>query len=210
MCIVQGWVLSVFANHLPEFSVPAGESHLLRSQVAAYKKQIPLMYLIVDANVLALSFTHFSTAPYWLTVFIPAFLVIASLFRMIGWWRVRNDQITDAYAARVLRSTNMFAVVLGCGFVSWALALYPYGDIFAQMHVVFFIGITFVACAFCLMHVRTAAYLLMLVVLVPFTAFFGSSGNPVLIAITLNLIAVSLAISVILQSYYRETPKRWF
>jgi len=184
--------------------VPAGESHLLRSQVAAYKKQIPLMYLIVDANVLALSFTHFSTAPYWLTLIIPTLLVVVSLFRMIGWWRVRNDQITDADAARVLRTTNIFAVVLGCGFVAWALALYPYGDIFVQMHVVFFIGITFVACAFCLMHVRSAAYLLMVVVLVPFTAYFGTSGNPVLIAITLNLIAVSLAISVILQSYYRD------
>ena len=204
MCIVQGWPLSVFANHLPEFSVPPGESHLLRSQVAAYKKQIPLMYLIVDANVLALSFTHFLTAPYWLTLLIPALLVVASLFRMVGWWRVRNDQITDAYAARVLRSTNIFAVILGCGFGSWALALYPYGDVFAQMHVVFFVGITFVACAFCLMHVRSAAYLLMVVVLVPFTAFFGTSGNPVLVAITLNLIAVSLAISVILQSYYRD------
>jgi diguanylate cyclase (GGDEF)-like protein len=33
---------------------------------------------------------------------------------------------------------------------------------------------------------------------------FGISGNPVLIAISLNLIAVSLAISVILQSYYRD------
>ncbi|NJM51883.1 MAG: hypothetical protein HC843_14280 [Sphingomonadales bacterium] len=130
--------MSLFANHLPEFSVPPGESHLLRSQVAAYKKQIPLMYLIVDANVLALSFTHFLTAPYWLTLLIPALLVVASLFRMVGWWRVRNDQITDAYAAQVLRSTNIFAVILGCGFGSWALALYPYGDVFAQMHVVFF------------------------------------------------------------------------
>jgi diguanylate cyclase (GGDEF)-like protein len=189
---------------LQELALPPGESHLLRSQMVAYKKQIPLMYLIVDANVLALSFTHFRSAPHWLTLIIPALLVAASLFRMVGWWRMRHDQITDADAARVLRTTNIFAVVLGGGFVSWALALYPYGDIFAQMHVVFFVGITFVACAFCLMHVRTAAYLLMLVVLVPFTAFFGTSGNPVLIAITLNLIAVSLAISVILQSYYRD------
>jgi diguanylate cyclase (GGDEF)-like protein len=192
------------AKNLQDMAAPPGESHLLRSQVAAYKKQIPLMYLIVDANVLALSFTHFSTAPYWLTIFIPAFLVTASLFRMIGWWRVRNDAVTDSEAARALRSTNIFAVVLGGAFVTWALMLYKYGDVFAQMHVVFFIGITFVACAFCLMHVRSAAYLLMLVVLVPFTAFFGSTGNPVLIAITLNLIAVSLAISVILQTYYRD------
>ncbi|MEK6638217.1 MAG: EAL domain-containing protein [Pseudomonadota bacterium] len=185
-------------------AAPPGESHLLRSQVAAYKKQIPLMYLIVDANMFALSFTHFFTAPYWLTIFIPALLVIASLFRMIGWWRVRNDAVSDAEAIRALRSTNIFAVALGGSFVTWAFLLYPYGDVFAQMHVVFFIGITFVACAFCLMHVRSAAYLLMLVVLVPFTAFFGTSGNPVLIAIALNLIAVSLAISVILQTYYRD------
>jgi diguanylate cyclase (GGDEF)-like protein len=197
-------VLLSLAKNLQDMAAPPGESHLLRSQVAAYKKQIPLMYLIVDANVLALSVTHFSTAPFWLTVLIPALLVTASLFRMIGWWRVRNDAVTDAEATRALRSTNIFAVVLGGAFVTWSLLLYPYGDVFAQMHVVFFIGITFVACAFCLMHVRSAAYLLMLVVLVPFTAFFGTSGNPVLIAITLNLIAVSLAISVILQTYYRD------
>jgi diguanylate cyclase (GGDEF)-like protein len=204
VCIVQGRPLSVFANHLQGLALPSGESHLLRSQMAAYKKQIPLMYLIVDANVLALSFTHFRSAPHWLTLIIPALLLVASLFRMVGWWRMRHDQITDSDAARVLRTTNIFAVVLGGGFVTWALALYPYGDIFAQMHVVFFVGITFVACAFCLMHVRSAAYLLMFVVLVPFTAFFGASGNPVLVAITLNLIAVSLAISVILQSHYRD------
>ncbi len=197
-------MLLSLAKNLQDMAAPPGESHLLRSQVAAYKKQIPLMYLIVDANVLALSFTHFFTAPYWLTLFIPAFLVTASLFRMIGWWRVRNDAVTDAEAVSALRSTNIFAVVLGGAFVTWAFLLYPYGDVFAQMHVVFFIGITFVACAFCLMHVRSAAYLLMLVVLVPFTAFFGMSGNPVLIAIALNLIAVSLAISMILQTYYRD------
>jgi diguanylate cyclase (GGDEF)-like protein len=191
-------------KNLQDMVAPPGESHLLRSQVAAYKKQIPLMYLIVDANVIALSFTHFLTAPYWLTVVVPVVLIIASLFRMIGWWRVRNDAVTDVKATRALRSTNIFAVVLGGAFVTWALMLYPYGDVFAQMHVVFFVGITFVACAFCLMHVRSAAYLLMLVVLVPFTAFFGMSGNPVLTAITLNLIAVSLVISVVLQTYYRD------
>lgn len=181
-----------------------GELDLLRSQVAAYKKQIPLMYMIVDANVCALSITHFFTSPYWLTVLVPAVLVLASVLRMIGWWRIRNDEVSEADAARALRSTNIFAIVLGGAFVSWALLLYPYGDVYAQMHVVFFIGITFVACAFCLMHVRSAAYLLMLVVLIPFTAFFGLSSNPVLIAIALNLIAVSLAISVILQTYYRD------
>jgi diguanylate cyclase (GGDEF)-like protein len=200
----QGCALLSFAKNLQDMAAPPGESHLLRSQVAAYKKQIPLMYLIVDANVIALSFTHFLKAPFWLTILVPAALITSSLFRMIGWWRVRNDAVSDAQAIRVLRNTNIFAVVLGGAFVSWALMLYPFGDVFAQMHVVFFIGITFVACAFCLMHVRSAAYLLMLIVIVPFTAFFGTSGNPVLIAITLNLIAVSLAISVILQTYYRD------
>ena len=202
--VVQGCALSSFTKNLLKNVVPPSESHLLRSQVAAFKKQVPLMYLIVDANVLALSFTHFSTAPYWLTVGIPALLMAASVLRMIGWWRVRNEVITDQSALKVLRSTNIFAVVLGSGFVTWSLMLYPYGDVFAQMHIVFFVGITFVACAFCLMHVRSAAYLLMLVVLVPFTAFFGFTGNVVLMAISLNLIAVSLAISVILQGYYRD------
>jgi diguanylate cyclase (GGDEF)-like protein len=200
----QGWALFSFTKNLQDVVSSPDESHLLRSQVAAYKKQIPLMYMIVDANVIALSFTHFSTAPHWLTIFVPAVLVLASMLRMVGWWHMRNDVVSDAQAIRALRSTNIFALVLGSAFVTWALMLYPYGDVYAQMHVVFFIGITFVACAFCLMHVRSAAYLLMGVVLVPFTAFFGLSDNPVLVAIALNLIAVSLAISVILQTYYRD------
>ncbi len=204
MSIEQGWALLSVAKRLQDMVSSSGDSDLLRSQVAAYKKQIPLMYMIVDANVLALSFTHFLTAPYWLTVIIPAALVMASALRMVAWWRMRNDEMNDAQAAKALQNTNIFAVVLGAAFVTWALLLYPYGDVYAQMHVVFFVGITFVACAFCLMHVRSAAYLLMTVVLIPFTVFFGLSGNPVLNAIALNLIAVSLAISVILQTYYRD------
>lgn len=192
------------AKNIRTQDAPISGDNLLRAQVSAFKNQVPLLYLIVNANVIALSATHFLSAPSWLTIGIPLLLGLISLFRMIAWWRVRKDAITNESAIRVLRGTNVFAVILGCGFVTWSLLLYGYGDVHAKMHVVFFIGITFVACAFCLMHLRSAAFLLMGVVLIPFSLFFGFSGNWVLVAITLNLIAVSSAIAVILHGHYRD------
>ena len=63
------------------------------------------------------------------------------------------------------RDRSVPAGALGAGFTLWAFSLFPYGDAFAQSHVVFYMAITAIGCVFCLMHMRAAAFLLIAFVL---------------------------------------------
>jgi diguanylate cyclase (GGDEF)-like protein len=186
------------------FTIESGNPELVQAQLAAFTKQIPLLYFILVTNTLALTVTHFSAAPLYLTVFIPSMLYAISVFRLIEWWRGRSRIYTDAEAVARIRSTFRLAAVLGAGFCSWALSLYSYGDAFQQSHIAFYMANTVIGCIFCLMHVRAAALLLTGIVIVPFTIFFASSGNPVFIALSLNVVLVCGSMTYILFTYYRD------
>lgn len=186
------------------FSVDQNNSKLLQAQLAAFSKQIPLLYFMLLTNTVALTITHFSSAPPLLTVYFPSVLYVACILRIIGWWRTRKLVVSDAAAAKRLRSTIVLTGILGIGFTGWAISLFPYGNTYAQVHVAFYMGITVVGCIFCLTHLRPAALLLTAVVLVPFTLFFGSTGNPVFIAITVNVVFVSVALIIVVSTQYRD------
>lgn len=186
------------------FSVDQNNSKLLQAQLAAFSKQIPLLYFMLLTNTVALTITHFSSAPLLLTVYFPSLLYIACILRIVSWWRTRKLVFSDAAAAKRLRSTIVLTGVLGLGFTSWSISLFPYGNAYAQVHVAFYMGITVVGCIFCLTHLRPAAMLLTAVVLVPFALFFGSTGNPVFLAITVNVVFVCVALIIVVSTQYRD------
>jgi predicted signal transduction protein with EAL and GGDEF domain len=64
-----------------------------------------------------------------------------------------------------LNSTVYLSAALGLAFMVWGLSLYPYGNIYSQSHVVFYMALTMIACVFCLMHLRAAAFVLALIVI---------------------------------------------
>jgi signal transduction histidine kinase len=170
----------------------------MRAQLAAFTKQIPLLYFIVCVNAAALALGFHGAAPAWLTVGVPAGLVSVCAMRLVIWVRTRRRVLPDAAVARRLRGTVLFAGLLGCLFLSWGLTLFAYGDHRAQDHVVFFVGITVVSCIFCLMHLRPAALLLTGVVIVPFTLFLLATGDATLVLIGINLGLVALAMVYVL------------
>lgn len=186
-------------------SAPAAE--LLRAQVQAFARQVPLMYLLVLVNTFALAATHWRIAPIGLTLGFPGVLAAISIVRLAIWWRAKDRELDDASARRMLRQTLVFAGVLGCGFTFWSFSLFPYGDAFAQAHVMFYMAITSIGCVFCLMHMRAAAFLLTALVVGPIAVFLIASGNPVLKAIGLNLSLVALTMIVILLIAYRDFAK---
>jgi diguanylate cyclase (GGDEF)-like protein len=186
------------------FKTPAPTAELLRAQVQAFARQVPLMYIMVLVNTIALASTHWHIAPLRLTLGFPGLLAVISIARLVIWWRARRRVIDDVRAQRMLRQTLVFAGVLGCGFTFWSFSLFPYGDAFAQAHVMFYMAITSIGCVFCLMHMRAAAFLLTALVVGPITVFLISSGNPVLTAIGLNLSLVALTMIVILLIAYRD------
>lgn len=187
-----------------QFSLSGENPELLLAQAKAFSGQIPLLYFILLANAAILSYTHYETAPDYLTVYLPLGLATVCVARIVSWWLSRKRQLTVQKAKRLLIATTPLAGILGICFASWALALFPYGDPLQQAHIFFFMSLTVIGCIFCLMHLRPAAFVLAGVVVIPMAVFFGASGQPVFVAITINIILVTLAMIAILIRNYRE------
>ena len=180
------------------FRIDAENHELMGAQLAAFSRQVPLLYFILSVNSVALAFTHLGIAPPSLTIAFPGVLVGACAIRCLIWLRRRDRVVEPKAAARTLRATVVLGGVLGFAFLAWALSLFPYGDTSRHGHILFFVGITVVSCIFCLMHVRPAALTLTATVIAPFVVFLLASGDVVHVAIGLNLFLVTVAMIYIL------------
>ena len=186
------------------FTIASVEPDVMVPQVVAFAKQAPLLYTILNANVIALAYTHFDTAPFFLTTIVPAALVTISVARVVVWLFIKPRTLTTAQARQRLVSIMWLTVVLGLFFTTWALSLYSYGGAYARTHVAFFMSITVIGCIFCLMHIRPAALILTALVATPFILRFTTTGEPVLTAIALNFSLVIIIMLYILFVYYRD------
>ncbi|WP_193336483.1 putative bifunctional diguanylate cyclase/phosphodiesterase [Devosia beringensis] len=185
------------------FAVP-DDPDLVLAQARALSRQVPLMYVTVVVNTLILGATHIGTAPDALTLYVPAILTVSSVLRILHWWQARGALQDLARARQSLRQMMRVMPVLSLGFTLWTIGLLPYGDPYQQSQVVFFCGITTIACMFCLMHVRAAALTMGGLTLFPFIIVMLTMGNVVLTAIALNLVAVVAAMLIILLGNYRD------
>lgn len=184
-------------------SLPQDNPRLLRAQYVALSRQLPLMYLILLINSWALAYTHMDTAPRWLVVYIPLLLTLICAGRAGLWLRARQRWPSDKQVLRSLTRTNHLVAPISAGFTLWALALFPYGDAYAQSHVAFYMGITVIGVIFSMMHLRPAAQTTALIVNLVFVVFFASTGQSTFIATALNVLLVSVAMLVILNNHYR-------
>jgi diguanylate cyclase (GGDEF)-like protein len=186
------------------FTVEKGNPALVQAQLRAFSKQIPLLYVILLANTAFVSATHYSLAPFFLTVELPSCFALLAIARLIGWWRMRHVKPSADDAASRLNSTVYLSAALGLAFMVWGLSLYPYGNVYTQSHVVFYMALTMIACVFCLMHLRAAAFVLALIVMIPFVVFFGLQGQVVLTAIAANMALVTGVMLFILSTHYSD------
>jgi len=186
------------------FQVDRDNPTLVLAQLRAFSKQIPLLYAILIANTAFVSLTHFKVAPFYLTVLLPGFFCCIAAIRLYGWWLMRGSKPTVEQAARRLTSTVFLAAGLGIGFSVWGFALFPYGDVYARSHVIFYMALTMIACVFSLMNLRAAAYVLSCVVIVPFLIFFSMQGHMVLTAIAANMALVTAVMLFILTTHSRD------
>lgn len=184
----------------------AANAALMRSQFEAFSRQLPLLYFTLMANSVAVAFTHAQSAPASLSKVIPSLLCASCLLRLCIWARRRSlkTALTDAQIAVRMSNTVVLVVLFGVAFTTWGLSLYPYGGPYERAHVAFYMAISVIACIFCLMHMRIAALLLTAVVLGPFVIFFLSTANPVLVAIAINVLFVTVAMVKVLLTYYRD------
>lgn len=160
------------------------------------------MYFILVANTWALAATHMSVAPAWLTIGIPGALTVASALRVVYWLRFINVDPPADVALETLKRTNTLACVISIVFTAWSFMLLPYGDAFTQSHVAFYMAITVIACIFCLMHLRSAAFVVTIIVNGAFIAFFATSAQPTFLAIAVNMLLVSVGMLTMLCINY--------
>src|SRR5690606_6095536 len=157
-------------------------------QWRALSRQIPLLYAMLLANTLIVAITHVSVAPVMLTIYVPAALTVLCVLRVAMWWGARGKTVSPEKARRDLRNMIWAGAILAIGFTAWSRSLFPYDDAYLQSRIWFYMSITSIGCMFCLMHVRTAAMVVGVCVLLPFVTFFASTGQPAFMAIAINLV----------------------
>ncbi len=195
---------SLLAAAVRLFRVPADNPDLMRAQFGAFSKQVPLLYFILMSNTIAVAYTYVNVAPDWLTMIVPGVLTVLAGLRGYWWLRQRHLVRSDADILRNLRATNWLTLPIGAGFTAWSFALYPYGDPFAKSQVAFYMAVTVIGCIFSLMHLRSAALIVTLIVDVPYVLFFFATGEPTLKATAVNNLLVSGAMVTVLFIYYRD------
>lgn len=183
------------------------EDGLIVAQYNELHRQIPLLYAVLSVNAVAVSFTHWNSAPVWMTVWVPLVLVSVSLFRL-GAWIVRPRQVADQREAlKRLRRTTALSVVIALAYISWSLALYEYGGAEERAHVALFIATTVIGCIFCLMHLPQAALAVTVVVMTPYLAFQLGRGGAVHAAIAFNILLVNLLLIRVLMNSFGSFRK---
>ncbi|WP_044319513.1 putative bifunctional diguanylate cyclase/phosphodiesterase [Pseudomonas amygdali] len=186
-------------------SVPSDNPRLLQAQYIALSRQLPLMYFVLLVNTWALAFTHWATAPMWLTLLVPTVLTIGCGIRARKWLLTVNQ--TPPASSKILatlRGTNRLVGIISAAFAAWSLSMYPYGDAYTQAQVAFFMGITVIVCIFCMMHLQSAALITAVIVNTAFVIFFASTHNITFIATAASIVLVSIGMLIILRHQYRD------
>ncbi|WP_117190069.1 diguanylate cyclase domain-containing protein, partial [Pseudomonas coronafaciens] len=186
-------------------SVPSDNPRLLQAQYIALSRQLPLMYFVLLVNTWALAFTHWATAPMWLTLLVPTVLTIGCGIRARKWLlTVNKTPPASSKILATLRGTNRLVGIISAAFAAWSLSMYPYGDAYTQAQVAFFMGITVIVCIFCMMHLQSAALITAVIVNTAFVIFFASTHNITFIATAASIVLVSIGMLIILRHQYRD------
>ena len=185
------------------FSIDRTHPELSVAQVGALARQVPLLHAILCLDAVAVAYTHYGIAPDWLTLGPLALLLTVCAHRLLRWSRPLGLRVEADEAVGRLRETNRLAAILGSGFSGWAVLLTRYGDVGTNMHVLFFLTITMIACIFCLMHLRSAALIIGLIA-VPLAVYFMMHDQTVIRATAVNYAGV-VAVMIFMQSVcYRD------
>lgn len=192
-------------KHIREFvDIPHDKPELLKAQGQAFSRQLPFMYLMLLFNSWALAFTFIGIAPDALAIYCPILLTVICAVRMLIWWRTMRGELSLDKSARVLKIAARISIGIAFLFSLWSVCLFPYGDVYAQSHVAFFMAISVMCSIFCMMHLRLAAMSVAVIVNVAIIGLFGFSGHVPFVMIVLNTLCVSITMLAILVIYYRD------
>ena len=185
-------------------SVEIDKPDLLRAQINALSRMIPLLYFILLVNAWVLAYTYYGKAPNWLSLHVALLLSAGCAVRLVQWWRKRGVALTPQQAAHELKRTNRIAAVLGVAVSIWGITLFSYGDAYAQANVGTFLMTAMLSSMICLIHSRSAAIIVAVTVSIPFAIFFAMTGVTAFVGTAINVVMVTGAIIVVILIQYRD------
>lgn len=179
------------------------EPDIVIAQYGELKRQVPLLYTLLVLNACAVTYTHYSFAPFWATIGFLGALISTCCWRIFRWLRAPDTgEISVELARAQLVSTTVLAGVLGAIFLVWSLLMNEYGGIEQHGHVALFIAATVIGCIFCLSHLPSAAMLVTAVVTLPYLVYYLWRGDPVFVAMALNIALVTgVMVRVLLNGF---------
>lgn len=184
-------------------SVTDESPELLKAQFEVFSSQVPLMYAIMLISAWALAITFIDSAPPLLAIYVPMFFTLVCCVRIIGWLRSRHIVPTAEAARKALTRTNLFALLIGVAITAWSLSLYPYGAPYMRGNIAFFMAITGVGVIICLLQLRSAAFMVAIIINIPFVLYFSFSGIPSFIGMAINTFLVSGALLMVVAVQFR-------
>ena len=177
---------------------------LVAAQFRVFVKQIPLLYFILCVNALAICYTFRPFGHTIMTTAVPLAMTGFCAIRGVTWWRRRERDIPPETALAMMRSTSRLAGLIAACFTAWGFAIYGYGDVNARVQVAFFLALTMISCVFCLTQVRSAAILVAIIGVAPFTLFFLLADGGAFRAIAVNLALVAIGVLATVLRNYRD------
>ena len=195
--------LKMWQNCLAFLSSANASDEVVQAQLDSYKRRVPILYLVVLINIVALSVTHFGAAPPALTLYIPVLIGVVMLARLLHCLKIKDRIIPAVEARRRIRSTTALGSIIAVATIAWTLSLYPYGvvadgsEVGTRTHVILFVGLTVICCTCLMMHVRAMAIAIMLIVVPVFSAYLMYRGSALEVAIALNLLLVCAAMTYV-------------
>lgn len=185
-------------------SIDTSDINLVRAQLAAFGKQIPLLYSVLIINAVLSIVSFHQHAPAWLGIYLPGLVVAASVVRTAVWLRDRHKILSDEQARRRLRGVISVGGVITVFTVTWFLGLFLAVDTpVLKMHVGYSLAVTIVSCMICLMHLKPAMFMVGCGS-VPLCAVLLFSGDSRLVIIGVNQILVLLAAVYVLTVASRD------
>ncbi|MEM5517898.1 EAL domain-containing protein [Henriciella sp. AS95] len=186
------------------FNVQSDDPELNRARYRALSRQLPLMYGILAINMLALTITHRDLAPVWLTLIMPVLFISYMLARTVKYVMSRHTITEDSDIVKSLNNTIIQAGITAVCFAAWGLSFFQYGTAEHHSQLIFFIGLTSVTCAFCLMHLPQAALINFAVVTVASCIYLIQMQSTVFLAIAFNMVLVAVVFGTLLLNSERD------
>ena len=185
--------------------IPNNQPELVKAQLAALKRGVPLLYFILFVNSLMFSRALEDKAPYLLSTLVPRGLMALCFLRGLFWYLTRGAfPSTHERIVKSLRATTLLAFAFALLFLAWTLSILPYGSESMRLQLASYVLLTTIGSALCLMHLPIAAVFLMIVGNCPFYAVYVSSGQPVMISLTVTSFIVCSILVIVLMTHFNQ------